>query len=179
MLSSIEEGLLTATTSDPDDHVRRRSLESLGYSSRPEVPALIGKAYDSGEQSWRLSSLVAMGRSASKPWAPKVLQELMSPAPALRLEAARAAGELDLQDSVPALTDLLDDVDDEVRRAAIWSLGQLGGAAANEALQALLDHAEDDDEIELLEDALGNAAFVDGTRDFLMFDFDDSEDGAG
>jgi HEAT repeat protein len=107
-----------------------------------------------------------------------VIHELMSPAPVLRLEAARAAGELDLQDAVPSLIDLLEDVDDDVRRAAIWSLGQLGGAAANEALLRLLDRAEDEDEIELLEDALGNLAFVDGTRDFLMFDFDDSEDGS-
>ncbi len=177
MLPRVEEGLLTAATSDPADGVRRRSLESLGYSSRPEVPALIEKAYSSGEEPWVHSSLIAMGRSASKPWGPKVLLELTSPAPELRLEAARAAGELDLQDSVPALIDLLDDVDDEVRRAAIWSLGQVGGAPANEALLRLLDHAQDDDEIELLEDALGNLAFVDGTRDLLLFDFDDTEDG--
>jgi HEAT repeat protein len=178
MLPRIEEGLLAAAASDRADDVRRRALESLGYSSRREVPGLIEEAYASDEQPWRRSSLVAMGRSASKPWGPKVIHELTSPAPVLRLEAARAAGELDLQDAVPSLIDLLEDVDDDVRRAAIWSLGQLGGAAANEALLRLLDRAEDEDEIELLEDALGNLAFVDGTRDFLMFDFDDSEDGS-
>jgi len=179
VLPRIEEGLLAAATSDSADEVRRRSLESLGYSSRPEVPALIEKAHAGGEPPWMRSSLIAMGRSASKPWGPKVMHELSSPAPPLRLEAARAAGELDLQDSVPSLIDLLDDVDDGVRRAAIWSLGQLGGAAANEALLRLVDRAEDDDEIELLEDALGNLAFVDGTRDLLLFDLDeDTEDSA-
>jgi HEAT repeat protein len=119
-----------------------------------------------------------MGRSASKPWGPNVFLELTSPIPSLRLEAARAAGELDLQEAIPSLIDLLEDVSDETRRAAIWSLGQLGGRAANEALLAALDRSEDEDEIELIEDALGNLAFVDGTRDLLLFDYDDTEDGA-
>jgi HEAT repeat protein len=76
------------------------------------------------------------------------------------------------------LIDLLDDVDDEIRRAAIWSLGQLGGEPAQSALVRLLDRSDDDDEIELLEDALGNLAFVDGTRDFLILDLDEPEDDA-
>jgi HEAT repeat protein len=178
LLPRIEEALLNSATNDADDDVRLRSLESLGYSSRGEVPPLIENAYDSKREPWMRAALVAMGRSASKPWGPKVIRELTSPIPSLRLEAARAAGELDLQEAVPSLIDLLEDVSDETRRAAIWSLGQLGGRAASEALLSALDRSEDDDEIELIEDALGNLAFVDGTRDLLLFDFDDTEDGA-
>ncbi|MEW6567567.1 MAG: HEAT repeat domain-containing protein [Chloroflexota bacterium] len=178
VLHPIEEGLLRAAQADPSGAVRRASIESLGYSSRPEVPPLIEAAYASAEEASKRSALLAMGRSADKPWAPQVLAELSSPSPVLRLEAVRAAGELELQETVPALIDLLEDVDDSVRRAAIWSLGQLGGKEANEALCSLLEASDDKSEIELLEDALENLAFVDGTRDFLMFDFDqpDSDD---
>jgi HEAT repeat protein len=176
LLPRIEEGLLRACAADPEDAVRRLALESLGYSSREDVAPLIERAYASADDSWKRSSLVAMGRSVNKAWTPDVTRELTSAIPALRLEAARAAGELDLQDTVPALIDLLDDVDDEIRHAAIWSLGQLGGEAAQAALVRLLDRSDDEDETELLEDALGNLAFVDGTRDFLIFDFDEPED---
>jgi HEAT repeat protein len=176
LLARIEQGLLRASAADPETEVRRLALESLGYSSREDVPPLIEKAYASSDDSWKRSSLVAMGRSVNKVWAPTVTRELTSATPALRLEAARAAGELDLRDTVPELIDLLDDVDDEIRHAAIWSLGQLGGEAAQAALLGLLDRSDDEEEIELLEDSLGNLAFVDGTRDLLMFDFDEPED---
>ncbi len=172
LLRRIEDSLLQAAQQDPSAIVRRASIESLGYSSRSEVPALIKAAYASPEEASRRSALLAMGRSADKPWSAQVLAELNSPSPVLRLEAARAAGELELHEAVAVLIDLLEDVDDAVRRAAIWSLGQLGGKEANEALYRLLESAEDESEAELLEDALENLAFVDGTRDFLMFDFD-------
>ncbi len=178
LLPRIEQGLLRASAADPEDEVRRLALESLGYSSREDLAPLIEKAYASADDSWKRSSLVAMGRSVNKAWAPNVTRELTSAAPPLRLEAARAAGELDLQDTVPALIDLLDDVDDEIRHAAIWSLGQLGGEAAQSALLGLLDRSDDEDEIDLIEDSLGNLAFVDGTRDFLILDIDEPEDDA-
>ncbi len=175
LLQRIEERLLQSAQQDPSAIVRRASIESLGYSSRPEVPGLIEAAYASPEEAFRRSALLAMGRSADKPWSAQVLASLNSPSPVLRLEAARAAGELELHEAVATLVELLDDVDDSVRRAAIWSLGQLGGKEANEALLRLLETAEED-EVELLEDALENLAFVDGTRDFLMFDFDQPQD---
>lgn len=176
LLHRIEDRLLRAVQQDPSDIVRRACLESLGYSSRPEVPGLIEAAYASPKEAFQRSALLAMGRSADKPWSAQVLAALNSPSPVLRQEAARAAGELELHEAVAGLVDLLEDVDDGVRRAAIWSLGQLGGREANEALVRLLEAAEEEGEIELLEDALENLAFVDGTRDFLMFDFDQPDD---
>ena len=176
LLHRLEEGLLAAAASDDDEDVRRLSFESLGYSSREEVPPLIEKAYASTDEAWKRSSLIAMGRSVNSVWAPNVMRELTSAVPVLRLEAARAAGELDLQEAVPFLIDLLEDVSDDIRHAAIWSLGQLGGEAAQASLLRLIDHSDDDQEVELLEDALGNLAFVDSTRDFIVLDLDDSED---
>jgi hypothetical protein len=40
----------------------------------------------------------------------------------------------------------------------------------------LLETTEDESEIALLEDALDYLAFVDGTRDIALFDFDDDQD---
>lgn len=168
-----EESLLRSAGNDPEAAVRVAGLESLGYSSRGEIPGLIEAAYRSGEEGQVRSALVAMGRSANGSWAPAVTSELASPSPLLRLEAARAAGELDLRATVPALVDLLDDTSDDVRRASIWSLGQLGGDQAERALQALLRRDPPQDEATLIEEALENLAFVDGTRDFLLLDFED------
>jgi HEAT repeat protein len=172
-LHRIEEALLRSAREDEECTARRLALESLGFSSREEVPVLIREAYASGDEALRKSALLAMGRSANKAWGPQVLSELTSASPILRTEAAKAAGELELQEALPGLLDLLEDVNDEARRAAIWSLGQLGGTQASEALTRLIDQAEDKEEIEFLEDALENLAFVDGTRDFPLLDFDE------
>jgi len=173
-----EEVLLRAVGSDEVPAVRLAGLESLGYSSRPEVPALIEAGYRSAEELSVRSALIAMSRSANIVWAPAVQAELASPSPALRLEAARAAGEIEMREAVPTLVELLEDVSDDVRRAAIWSLGQLGGQQAERALEGLLRRKPPQAEVALIEEALENLAFVDGTRDFLMLDFDDGVDNA-
>jgi HEAT repeat protein len=175
-LHGIEEALLTASEEDEVQEVRQCSLESLGFSSRDEVPSLIERAYGSGEESLVRSALLAMGRSANDRWRPQVLAQLHSPAPELRIEAARAAGELELMEAVPDLIDLLEDVHRDVRHAAIWSLGQLGGSQAAEALMALLEHMDDEEESDVLEDALEHLAFVDGTHAFLPAEFDEPEE---
>jgi HEAT repeat protein len=175
LLPRIEEALLESER-DSDETVRLRSLESLGYSSRSEIVQLIQAAYDSGEETRRRSALLAMGRSADDSWGPQVLAELRSPSAMLRLESVKAAGELELKDGVPDLIDLLDDAGPGIRSASIWSLGQIGGRRSAEALSRLLDTAEDEAETSLLEDALDQLAFVDGTRDFTLLDLDGEAD---
>ncbi len=59
-----------------------------------------------------------------------------------------------------------------MRLAAIWSLAQIGGQDASEALSRLLESTEGEDEIALIEDGLDYIAFVDGTRDIPLLDFD-------
>lgn len=172
-LVQLEGALLTAHREDPDSGVRLRALESLGYSSRPEVPALIERAFQSSEEDSRKSALLAMGRSANDRWKGDVLPELHSPSPSLRLEAARAAGELELREAAPILIELLDDVDTNVRRATIWSLGQLGGPRARRALTDLSESSELEEEISLLDDALDHLAFVDGSLDLDMLELDE------
>lgn len=174
-LRQMEDALLLAAERDHDDAVRLRALESIGFSSRDEVGPLVAAAFRSGRESAERSALLAMGRSANEDWAQDVRSRIHSPSPALRREAVRAAGELELRDSLPGVIELLEDVDDGVRRAAIWSLGQLGGPHARQALEQLARQAEGEVEIALLEDALDNLAFVDGTRDLDLVDLEGEE----
>ncbi|MEJ2012887.1 MAG: HEAT repeat domain-containing protein [Anaerolineales bacterium] len=180
-LSDIENALISTIASDPQIGLLKASVEALGYSSRPEAVRIIAEAYEAGEESLRGSALIAMGRSYSEQWKPIVMQELLSPSPVLRNEAARAAGELEMREAVGLLIDLLDDASDEVRESAVWSLGLIGGDRARQALLELQEASGPEDPIsQVLEDALDHIAFLDGTPDFLMFDFEnDDEDDVG
>jgi HEAT repeat protein len=178
LLHQLEEGLIKAQADDESPDVRRFALESLGFSSRPEVPPLIKQAYEAKDEALLQSALFAMGRSASEEWEPYVLPELTNASPKIRLEAAKAAGELGLQEALDPLIELLDDVNDDVRDTAIWSLGQIGGEDASDALLILLESVEDEELVEYIEKALDHLAFVDGTRDFLLIDFDEPEEPA-
>jgi len=120
---------------DESTEVQRRALESLAYASDEVVTGLIRNAYDAPEEKVRISAVFAMGRNADTCWAKQVRQELFSPNPELRYEAARACGELQLRETVPELEELADDVDTEVQEAALWALGQIGGDKAREILE--------------------------------------------
>ncbi len=176
----IEDSLIATINSKDELEVRRRALEALAYSGRPEVAALIREAYGSPEEKLRVSAVFAMGRSADEQWAPHVLAELESVMPEIRFEAARAAGELELEDAVPSLAKMGDDSDRQVREAAIWSLSQVGGPRARKALKLLLRKAEPD-EREFVLDALDNLDFTDEVQSFPLLDFssvDTTEDGS-
>jgi HEAT repeat protein len=172
----IEEALLQASTCEEEEPLLRACLESLGFSSRKEVNTLILDAYDSGNEKMKKSAVLAMGRSANKSWWEHILSELHSPSPSLRYVAAQAAGELEIREALNDLLELIDDVDRDVKHAAIWSLSQIGGSHASEALVSLYDNSEDIEESLLLQDALDNLAFVNGTRDMLLFDFNETEE---
>jgi HEAT repeat protein len=175
-LKKIEEALLaTLKNKDTPPQVKRAALESLGYSSRDEVPALIRTAFASKEKSWIASALFAMGRSASTDWQPEVLSMLQSNLPVIRMEAARAAGELELTDALPLLLELLDDPDENTRQASIWSLSQIGGEGAQEALETLYKDADDEAELELIESALDNLTFTQGAKLMPLFELPDEE----
>lgn len=138
--------------------VRRRALESLGYSSNPKVHALIRQAFESEESLWKASALFAMGRSADDQWAPIVLKMLDSPILEVQYEAIRAAGELELKDAVEPLLAFLEDEETpgELRLAAIWALSQIGGEGVKVRLEELAEESLDDDELQMLDRALEN-----------------------
>ena len=174
----IEDNLLEATTSADEILVRRRALESLGASSRDEVPPLIEAAYNQKNPDWIVSALFAMSRSADERWDKQVLANLSGPNEDIRREAVRAAGELELRSSRNFLLDQLEDEEDlEIRRHLIWSLSKIGGEGVRNRLEELLEQEPDDEEADFLEEALDNLVFNEQTAQFDMFDFEpDDED---
>lgn len=170
-LHGIEDRLLEVILEEPAALVRRRALESVGFSSRLEVPELIESAFSSNDQNMKASALIAMGRSMDSRWEMNILSMLNDTLPILREKAARSAGEIDIKDAVPTLIELAEDSEEIVRSAAIWSLSEIGGESARHALERLFREAEDDREAALLESALDNIAFTDGLQPFSLVDY--------
>jgi HEAT repeat protein len=173
-----EAALLQAVNGEGDASARRRALESLGFSSRPEVPTLIESAYQRQDPEWVASALFAMGRSADDRWEEDVISKLTSVDGRVQLAAVQAAGELGLTSARAVLLALLEDEqDDGLIEAAIWSLSQIGGEDARVYIENMLDLAEDDEQAEFLEQALENLAFTEDLErfDLMSFDGDDEE----
>ncbi|GAB4403405.1 MAG: hypothetical protein OHK0052_26370 [Anaerolineales bacterium] len=165
--ADLETRLLRAAQEAHAD-VARRALESLGYSSHPQVPALIEQAYRRREIEWQASALFAMGRSADEVWQPTIMACLNAPQSVLRAESARAAGEIGIKQARAALFQLSRDPDEDVAFAALWALSQIGGSGVNKLLRKHLARARSDDEIQFFEDALDNLAFLEGDEAFGM-----------
>ena len=172
----LEDKLLAIASGKDEASVRMRALESLGYSGREEVVPLIEAAYQMGHAEWLATALFAMGRSANSAWESKVLPMLDDRRPAVRSEAATAAGGLELKTAVRRLLELLDDDDSQVRLASIWALSEIGGPGVRSALTEMLENVEDDEEAQLLEDALDNLSFNDGSGGFEMLDVSESDE---
>lgn len=153
-----------------DIEVRRRALEAIANSSHDIVTEAIDEAYHSDDQRMRISAVFAMGRTCDPQWKDAVLRELRSDDPGMRYEAARASGELELEEAVPYLIALATNQSDrEIKEAAIWSLGEVGGERALSALSALAQEAEEDGDdslLEAVEDAIGSATLANMGLDF-------------
>lgn len=167
----IETALLTAYAADEQDTVvRRRLLEALAYSGREDIQDLIVDAYNDDDEAMRISALFSMGRNADQRWRDYVLAELTSENSAMRFEAARASGELELVEAVPELYNMLSEDDIELRDSAVWALGRIGGPAARRALQAC--RTSGDEELrEAAEEALAEMDFLAGDVDLPVFMF--------
>src|SRR6266540_5419907 len=174
----VEDALLASAASEDESRVRRVALESLGYSSRPEVTTLIESAFHREDPAWQASSLVAMGRSADERWDEEVTRSLVHVNDRIRKAAVQAAGELSLQSARPLLLKLLgEEEEDSVLSAIIWSLSQIGGEDVRTYLENLLDAVEEDDEqIAFLEEALDNLAFTEDLERFDLLAFDPEDE---
>ena len=173
----IEDDLLKAATSAKDVLVRRRALESLGYSGREEVVLLIEAAYHKKDPDWVVSALFAMGRSADGRWKKQVLSQLTAPDQDIRSEAIHATGELELSSARPILLDLLEDEEDlELRREIIWALSKIGGEGVRNRLEELLDTETDDEEAEFIEEAIDNLFLTEDMAELDMFGINPDED---
>jgi HEAT repeat protein len=171
----IFERLMAVIRGKDEMEVRRRAVESIGYSSDPRVRAILENAYAHPEERMRLSALLAMGRSADSGWSGVITEEMRNVSPLLRAEAARAAGTLGLRGAVPLLIDLLEDVDAGVRANAVEALGEIGGGPAREALEKMLNRSAGE-EWERIEAALENAEFQDSLGDLPLLNVEDGEE---
>ena len=169
----IEDALLKAATTSKNILVRRRALESLGYSGCDEVIPLIDAAYHEKDPDWVVSSLFAMGRSSDARWKKQVLSKLHAPDEDVRSEAIHAAGELELGSARAILLDELADEEDlEIRRELIWALSRIGGEGVRPRLEELLEVETDDDEADFIEEAMDTLSFTEDMSQFDLFDLD-------
>jgi HEAT repeat protein len=163
----VVDALLSKVTGEDGVAIRRRALESLGYSSKTEVATLIESSFRRENPDWQASAMVAMGLSSDERWEEHVLSRLLDENPGVRLAAVQAAGELRLGSARQLLFQVLEEEDEsEVSSAAIWSLSQIGGEDARIYIQGLLDLAEEDEDVEFLEEVLENLEFTDELNRF-------------
>lgn len=171
-----EEALLTILADETQAlEVRRRALESIAYSSETGVRQLIEDAYYSPDHSMRVSAVFAMGRSADVRWRGLVRAELQNPSPTMRAEAAFACGELEARAALNDLLALLNDREQNVRLAAIYALGHIGGSDARDALEVVL-LGDDAEEVEAAENALEEMSFYADLEAISLFDESEDED---
>lgn len=169
----LEDALLLAYAEDPSDLVQRRALESLGYSSREEVPPLLRFASAKDSEEWLESSLFAMGRSADTQWEALVLEQLDHENPEVKGQAIHAAGELSLSSARQRLLRQLDREKDEyLRSELIWALSQIGGEGIEEKFKQLLAKTDDEEEAQLLEEAMDMLNFTNEAIDFELLEVD-------
>lgn len=177
--TEIEKTLMSKFDSSNPMLLRRRAIESLGYSSSPEIDDLIRKAYSDGDKKMVASAIFAMGRSANDAWKDIVMANLQNNSVEIQVEAVRAAGELELQDAKGEILDLVEDegLDQDVFLAAIWSLSQIGGSGIQEKLEQLADDPDMDDEtVELIDSAIENLVFNNSLGDFDLMDIEPETD---
>jgi HEAT repeat protein len=179
LLHSIEDRLIEVARGKDEAPVRRSAVESLGFSSNSEVPAIIQDAYDTNDPDWLASALFAMGRSYDQSYADAVKRMLRHPKANVQLEAVRAAGELELESTSRVLLDLLEEEvqDPELRYATIWALSQIGGEQVRETLEALLEDTDDEEEAEWLENALDNLTLTETGQSMNLLDIDLADEG--
>jgi len=151
--------------------VRRRAVESIAYWGEECVRETIAAAYREPDESMRISAVFSMGRTVDPIWSEIVQDELKSANPAMRYEAARACGELEVRDAVPALIHLVSDPDREVQFAAIAALGQIGGQKARRVLQRCIQSPDEGLRL-AAEDALAELELGQQPLDLLFFDQD-------
>jgi HEAT repeat protein len=174
----VVECLIKTHLDAKDSLVCRRALESLGFSSHPDVQGFIRRAFETDDEEWLQSALFAMGRSYDQNWTESVLQMFDHPDNMVRYEAIRAAGELEAKPARELIFDILEEGtdDDDLYYAAIWALSKIGGEGVREVIEAALEDTEDMDETLFLEEALENLNFTEQVGELDLMNFDDDDD---
>lgn len=173
--AALVSALIDKVNSPDGRVVRCAALESLGWSSHPDVPALVTTAFESGDEQWMASAVYAMGVSNSEQWESHVLKALRSPAARVKTEAVAACGKLRIEDARKPLFELFeksketDPLHDEI----LIALAQIGGEGVRALLEEEREAAIDEDQVEFLDDLLEELEFIEDSGSYQMFDFDD------
>lgn len=170
-LEKVENVLIETIRSSENELVRRNALESLGFSSHDDVDSLISTAYQSGDEEWLASSLLAMGRSANEVWTPQVLSMLPHPDFRIQREAIRAAGELEIKQARKLLLKFILDSepDEDIWTESVWALSKIGGENVQSVFEKLLKNADTEEEEEFLQEAINNLLLTNGIAGDLEF----------
>ncbi len=151
----------TLADEETEEPVRRRALENVAFFNDGDVRALIVNNYNLGSVAMRRSAIVAMGHNGAEEWLDTILGELSSVRDDMRVEAAKALGELGEEAAVPHLVGLVEEDEAlDVQVSAIEALGRIGGQAAKRALQQVLESGDAPLQ-EASEEALRQIAFED------------------
>jgi len=158
------KALIGKLNSSPSKELHQELLMSLSYSSIPEVTSMIETAFKDPDQTWQLTAVISMGRSADDRWKKTILKLIDSENPLIRNEAVKAAGELEIASAQTLLLNMLEDQTDEpeLRLNIIWALSKIGGTAVKSALKQLLEDPSDEEEAEAIELALEALDFESG-----------------
>lgn len=143
-----------------DPAVRGAALASVGVVDAAWVQDLIFDAYETGDPALRVGALQAMGRTADEYWLPTLFNAMESLDEDERAAAAIATSGIASDDAVEPLAILLEDESLDVVQAALAALGEIGGPAAIEHMQALETHPDAMTRA-VVQAALQEAAFAD------------------
>jgi hypothetical protein len=145
-LSSSGVGALSqAVTLDGSPAVRKAAVAGLERLNSAGATGELTVALGDEDAAVRLAALHAATRINAFTEVEAVVALIGDPSALVRRRAAETLGVMKAGDAVVglmALTSAADESDPKVRAAAIWALGQIGDAAARDAI---LDAREDDD----------------------------------
>ena len=166
---------LRGTYEDPETElpVKGAALEALGPLSDPKVGEFIEESYEGSSPELQQSALFAMGTSADPRWLPILLDEMESPFADMRAEAVRAAGAIGASESISQLSELAFDEDEDVARASMAALAQIGGEQANRVLEELLSDVALSHLHEAAEEAMEETEWIEG--ELQLFPWSDSD----
>lgn len=158
-----------------DREVVRRAVEAIAFINDDHIQQIISDTYAQRDEMMRISAVFAMGRNADAMWSDIVYDELQNASAAMRFEAARAAGEMQLERTVPQLIAMVQDTDAEVQQTVIWALGQIGGKRAESTLQKLVK-STNEAVSETAQEALDELEFASAALDLLVHEAEDDLD---
>ncbi|MFC2064332.1 HEAT repeat domain-containing protein [Chloroflexota bacterium] len=175
-LKLIEDELIRAASEGSDDLVKRKAIESLGFSSRSEVDQLVSAEIASNQPERIASAIIAIGRSNNPAWEEEVLEGIQQDNDLIRLEAIQAAGNLNLGNSRSLLLEVLDDLNDqEIIKAALWSLSQIGGEGVRDRIEEI-EHFVDPEEDQFMDEVMENLNLTEEMASFDFFEIDPDPD---